>query len=101
MQILAHLQEKLIYVNQECISKTSEEKELADILQKRKDEMNENKNNLEKVAQKKLQSQQKVDQINSFSLLRYYSKNNKNIEEYGEKIDRIIVNIINFFICYI
>jgi len=101
VQILAHLQEKLIYVNQECISKTSEEKELADILQKRKDEMNENKNNLEKVAQKKLQSQQKVDQINSFSLLRYYSKNNKNIEEYGEKIDRIIVNIINFFICYI
>jgi len=91
---LAHFQEKLIYVNQECIAKTAEVDKLSDILQNKKDEMNDKKKNLENHAVKKLQSKQKIDQINSTSLLNYYSKINKNIEGYGDKIEKIIVNYI-------
>lgn len=89
---MAHLQEKLIYVNQECLAKEKGEKELTDILKAKKDELNQNKSNLENNTIKKLQSKQKIDQINSASLLEYYSKTNKNIEKYGEKIEKIIVN---------
>jgi hypothetical protein len=91
VQILAHLQEKLIYVNQECLAKEKGEKELTEVLKSKKDELNVNKSNLENNTIKKLQSKQKIDQINSASLLEYYSKTNKNIDKYGEKIEKIIV----------
>ena len=38
VQILAHLQEKLIYVNQECISKQKGENDLGESLKGKKDE---------------------------------------------------------------
>lgn len=92
VQILAHLQEKLIYVNQECVAKEKGEKELTELLKKKKEELNAKKSNLENNTIKKLQSKQKIDQINSSSLLEYYSKTNKNIEKYADTIDKIIVN---------
>lgn len=100
MQILAHFQEKLIYVNQECIAKTAEVDKLSATLQCKKDEMNDKKKNLENNAVKKLQSKQKIDQINSSSLLNYYSKTNKNIECYGEKIEKIIVYLFNLLLIF-
>ncbi len=88
---MAHLQEKLIYVNQECLAKEKGEKELTHILKARKEELNEIKSNLENNGIKNLQSGLKIDQINSTSLLEYYSRTNKNIEDYGQKIEKIIV----------
>ena len=85
------MQEKLIYVNQECLAKQRGEKELADTLINKKNELNANKSNLENNTIKKLQSKQKIDQINSNSLLEYYAKTNKKIEKYGFKIENIIV----------
>jgi ABC-type uncharacterized transport system substrate-binding protein len=77
---------------------------LTDILKAKKEQLNLNKSNLENNTIKKLQSKQKIDQINSSSLLDYYSKTNKNIEKCGEKIEKIIVKFYfqnyfsNFFI---
>ena len=88
------MQEKLIYVNQECLAKQRGEKELADTLINKKNELNANKSNLENNTIKKLQSKQKIDQINSNSLLEYYAKTNKKIEKYGFKIEKIIVKEI-------
>lgn len=85
------MQEKLIYVNQECLAKQRGERELADTLINKKNELNANKSNLENNTIKKLQSKQKIDQINSNSLLEYYAKTNKKIEKYGDKIENIIV----------
>ena len=98
MQILAHLQEKLIYVNQECISKQKGENDLGESLKGKKDELTRKKQSLENNTIKKLQSKQKIDQINSTGLLEYYSKTNRNIEKYGEKIEKIIVSFCYYFI---
>jgi len=97
VQILAHLQEKLIYVNQECISKQKGENDLGDSLKSKKEELTRKKQSLENNTIKKLQSKQKIDQINSTGLLEYYSKTNRNIEKYGEKIEKIIVSFLYFF----
>ena len=96
VQILAHLQEKLIYVNQECISKQKGENDLGDSLKGKKDELTKKKQSLENNTIKKLQSKQKIDQINSVGLLEYYSKTNKNIENYGDHIEKIIVTLFFF-----
>ena len=73
------------------MAKEKGEKELTEVLKTKKDELNANKSNLENNTIKKLQSKQKIDQINSASLLDYYSKTNKTIDKYGEKIEKIIV----------
>jgi hypothetical protein len=78
-------------VKQECISKQKGESELGDSLKGKKDELTKKKQSLENNTIKKLQSKQKIDQINSVGLLEYYSKTNKNIEKYGDKIEKIIV----------
>jgi len=100
VQILAHLQEKLIYVNQECISKQKGENDLGESLKGKKDELTKKKQSLENNTIKKLQSKQKIDQINSTGLLEYYSKTNRNIESYGDKIEKIIVRIFFFFLIF-
>jgi len=81
-------------VNQECLAKEKGEKELTEILYAKKEDLNDKKKNLENKSIKQLQSKQKIDQINSSSLLEYYSKTNKNIEKYGEKIEKIIVSFL-------
>lgn len=74
------------------MTKEKGEKELFEVLKYKKEELNTNKSYLENNTIKQLQSKQKIDQINSSSLLEYYSKTNKNIEKYGEKIEKIIVS---------
>jgi chromosome segregation ATPase len=91
VQVLAHLQEKYTFVNDECVGKKKDENGLNSVLKKRKEDLNSKKSNFENITIKKLQSKQKIDQINSSSLKKYYSKTNENIENLTQKINKIIV----------
>ena len=75
------------------MAKQKGENDLGDALKGKKDELTKKKQTLENNTIKKLQSKQKIDQINSTGLLEYYSKTNRNIEKYGDKIEKIIVRI--------
>lgn len=90
VQILAHLQEKYSYVNKEYKSKKHDEDKLRDKLIGKKDKLNEVKKNNEKNTFKKLQSRQKIDQVNSSNLKKYYAQTNSNIELLSTKIDQVL-----------
>lgn len=91
VQVLAHLQEKYTYVNGDCSGKKRSEHKLNLVLKDKKDTLNNMKSNLENNTIKKLQSKQKIDQINSTSLKKYYSKTNESVETLCSKINEIIV----------
>lgn len=92
VQILAHLQEKYTYVNDETKDKTHHGSKLNSTLGDKKKKFNENKAKLENNTIKKLQFNQKIDQINSVALKDYYNKSNHEIQNLSSSIDNILVN---------
>jgi hypothetical protein len=96
IQILAHLQQKYAFVNDEFEQRENKVKEMTSILSTKKNTLNDMKLNTEHKKKTKLQTKVKIDQINSNSLKNYYSGTNINIENLCKKIDLAIAELSKF-----
>jgi len=96
VQVIAHLQEKYMKVNNDLKKKKDADNILLNKLKIKKDELDEVKKKNENKTIKKLKMKQKIDQINSNELKDYYSKTNKGIETLISKIGSVTDDLLKY-----